>query len=244
MTRVKVCGLRDPATAIAAARAGADMIGLVFAESRRRVSPQECHDIVTALREGRREPGPATFAGPARGEVSARTWFHAWSEALDDGIARFRPLLVGVFADQPVEVVNDIAEAAGLDLVQLSGGESLEFAAAVDRPVVLVRHVAPGTDADAILQEIGPGPVALLLDTAHGNERGGTGRSFDWRVAADVALRTPVMLAGGLDAANVVEAVQMVRPWAVDVSSGVETGGAKDVEKIRAFIGAVRGVRP
>ena len=244
MTRVKICGLRDAPTAVAAARAGADMIGLVFAESRRRVSPQECHDIVAALHEGRREAGPAALAGPGPGEVSARTWFHAWSEALDDGIARYRPLVVGVFADQPVDVVNDIAEAAGLDLVQLSGGEPLEFAAAIARPVVLVRHIGPGSDASGILEDIGPGPVAVLLDTARGGERGGTGQVFDWEVAADVARRVPIVLAGGLDPGNVAEAVRTVGPWAVDVSSGVETNGSKDIEKIRAFISAAKGVRP
>ena len=80
--------------------------------------------------------------------------------------------------------------------------------------------------------------AGLLLDTANPAVLGGTGSSFDWDVAAEVAPRLPFMLAGGLTPENVAEAVERVGPWAVDVSSGVETEGTKDVEKIRAFIRA------
>ena len=82
-----------------------------------------------------------------------------------------------------------------------------------------------------------------MLDTADAAARGGTGESFDWDVAAEVAHRTPFFLAGGLTPENVAEAVRQVRPWAVDVSTGVETGGKKDIEKIRAFIRAAKGVQ-
>ena len=244
MTRVKICGLRDAAMAVEVATAGADFIGLMFAESKRRVTPQQCHDIVEAIRELRREKTPAAFDGPRRGEVSGRTWFSAWNEALDDGVARFRPLLVGVFADQPVEDVNGIAEAAGLDLVQLSGGEDDDFAARISLPVIRVIHVAEGAKPDDILDRATPGTsVGILLDTAVKGARGGSGIAFDWTVAAEAAERLPFMLAGGLTPENVADAVTQVRPWAVDVSSGVETDGVKDIEKVRAFIRAVKGVR-
>jgi phosphoribosylanthranilate isomerase len=79
-----------------------------------------------------------------------------------------------------------------------------------------------------------------LLDTHVEGALGGTGRAFDWTVAAEVARRFPIVLAGGLTPENVGEAVRRVRPWAVDVSTGVETDGVKDLAKIRAFIAAVR----
>ena len=76
MTLVKICGIRSPEVALAAAEAGADFIGLMFAESKRRVTPQECYDIVEALKAKRTTQGPeAEFDGPARGDVSARSWF-------------------------------------------------------------------------------------------------------------------------------------------------------------------------
>jgi phosphoribosylanthranilate isomerase len=244
MTRVKICGIRSPEVALEAAKAGADLIGLMFAESKRRVTPQECHDIMEAIDGIRRQPGPARFDGPAPGEVRGSSWFAAWNEAIDDAIPRWRPLLVGVFADQSQAEVNDIADAARLDLVQLSGGEDWDFARGIDRPVLRVFHVAPGATADDLLDDAVPGvPGGIMLDTASATARGGTGQAFDWSIAAEVGERVPVMLAGGLTPENVAEAVSTARPWAVDVSSGVESGGAKDIEKIRAFIRAAKGAR-
>jgi phosphoribosylanthranilate isomerase len=83
--------------------------------------------------------------------------------------------------------------------------------------------------------------VACLLDTASEAVYGGSGRTMDWTVARDVAARLPIVLAGGLTPENVSEAIGVVRPWAVDVSTGVETGGQKDGEKIGAFVRAAKG---
>ena len=252
MTLVKICGVRSPEVALAAAEAGADFVGLMFAESRRKVTPQECYDIVQALKE-KRTQGPgvppggtpnAEFDGPARGDVSARTWFGVWADAIEQAAARWRPLIVGVFADQTSDEVNDIADAAGLDLVQLSGGETQGFIERIERPVIRAIHVAQGETAFDVFDAISAGSAAgLMLDTASDTARGGTGEVFDWGVAAEVAARTPFLLAGGLSPENVAEAVAQVQPWGVDVSSGVETDGMKDVEKIRAFVRAVKGVR-
>jgi len=242
VTRIKICGLRDPETAIEAAKAGADMIGLMFAGSRRRVTPQECYDIVEAVRAERRTKDIAQFEGPARGEVSAATWFSAWNEAIDDAMFRVRPLIVGVFADQDAHEVNDIAAAAGLDLVQLSGAEGISMAREIERPVIKAVHVRESMTADDVFEAAVPGSAAgLLLDTASSAAQGGTGVVFDWDVAAGVAQRLPFLLAGGLTAENVALAVHQVEPWGVDVSTGVETDGKKDLEKIRAFIRAVKG---
>jgi len=244
MTRVKICGIRDPETAVEAAKAGADFIGMMFAESRRRVTPQECYDITEALKAGRQQHGAlAEFDGPSRGDVSGSSWYGAWNDAIEQGLMRWRPLIVGVFADQDYAEVNDIANAAGLDLVQLSGDEDTAFVSKIERPVIRVVHVAEATSAIDIYDEAAPGSAAgLMLDTG-GAVRGGSGATFDWEVAAEVSRRWPLMLAGGLTPENVGAAVAQVRPWAVDVSSGVETDGKKDIEKVRAFIRAAKGVK-
>ncbi len=242
MTRVKICGVRDAETAREAMKAGADFIGLMFAESRRQVTPQQCYDIIEAVREERRSPDVARIEGPGRGEVRGASWFGAWNEAIDDALARWRPLLVGVFADQEVEDANEIAEAAGLELIQLSGGEDEEFVRQVRPPVLKAIHVHPDTTADDVIDAARPGAAAgIMLDTGSASARGGTGETFDWAVATEVAGRLPLMLAGGLSPGNVSDAVEAVDPWAVDVSSGVETDGVKDIEKVRAFIRAAKG---
>lgn len=242
MTLIKICGLRDPAHAVAAIDAGADFIGLVFAQSRRQVTPEQCHEIVEVVASRRRAAPPVAFDAPSRGQVSARTWYPAWAEAIELSLARARPLIVGVFAGMTPDEVNDIADAARLDLVQLSGGEDNAFVRAIHRPVLRTIHVEPGHQTADITEHIVPGlAAATLLDTGGTGAPGGTGQAFDWDIAADVAARFPVMLAGGLTPENVDEAVRRVRPWAVDVSSGVETEAVKDPAKIRAFIRAAKG---
>ena len=242
MTLVKICGIREAETALETAKAGADFIGIMFAESKRRVTPQQCHDIVEAIKGGRSQAGEATFEGPVRGEVSARTWFGAWAEAIDQSATSWRPLLVGVFAGMNPDEVNDIADAAGLDLVQLSGGEDDDFVRRVHRPVLRAVHVHSGMSAEDVEDRCVPGISAgLLLDTGSAGALGGTGTTFDWSIAAQVGERKPFLLAGGLTPENVAEAIGQVRPWGVDVSTGVETGGVKDIEKIRAFIRAAKG---
>ena len=257
MTLVKICGLRDPETAIEAAKAGADFIGLVFAESKRQVTPQQCHDVIEALKEHRLAPRasrlapnpppssllpPPSFDGPQRGEVSAGSWFPAWADAIELALMRYRPLIVGVFADQSASDVNQIADAAGVDLVQLSGAEDDAFVARIERPVIRTVHIRPGMTAFDVNDAAPAGySAAVHLDSGGNDARGGTGETFDWDVAAEVAHRTPFFLAGGLAPENVAEAVRQVRPWAVDVSSGVETAGKKDIDKIRAFIRAAKG---
>jgi phosphoribosylanthranilate isomerase len=244
VTLVKIDGIRDPETALAAAEAGADFVGMIFAESKRRVTPQECYDIVQALKAKRMQGPDAEFDGPERGDVSARSWFGVWADAIEQSAARWRPLIVGVFADMRADEVNDIAEAAGLDLVQLSGGETQGYIERIERPVLRAIHVSEQDTAFDVFDAITAGSAAgLLLDTASQTVRGGTGQTFDWDVAAEVARRTPFLLAGGLTPENVAEAVAKVEPWGVDVSSGVETGGVKDIEKMRAFIRAAKGVR-
>lgn len=242
MTFVKICGNRTPADVLAAAETGADFVGMVFAKSSRQVDPDEAYAMVRAL------GGPLSgheFLMPPPSQPHVREvvseWFRHGSRVLETYLQAKRPLTVGIFADQPIEEVNEIAEEVGLDLVQLSGDETWEDCLLVTKQVIQVMHVSPLDSPSDPMTLVQPGfALALMMDTAHGPYRGGTGHIFDWEVAREVASRVPMLLAGGLNPENVGEAIRTVHPWAVDVSSGTETDGRKDYDRVRAFIRAVR----
>ena len=216
-TRIKICGVRDVATAAAAVEAGADAVGLVFVErSPRRVDVDEAHRIVRSL--------PA-FVQP-----------------------------VGLFSDAPWQQVRDLADAVGVRTIQLHGREGPGY-------IARLRHLriikALGFEAGRVAEQLDPwrsgvtNLAGILLDTppasaTHGDLTGGSGVSFDWSALADLERQDvfhtlpPRILAGGLTAENVADAIAAVKPFAVDVSSGVESErGVKDPAKIRAFCEAV-----
>jgi phosphoribosylanthranilate isomerase len=146
---------------------------------------------------------------------------------------------VGVFVDQPAEYVNGVAGLVQLGAVQLHGEESVGYAYGMNRPVV--KAVALHNDAASAVDdmEIWPERVLVLLDV-HDPRRGGTGRTIDWTAAAAVAHRRRIVLAGGLTAENVGEAIARVRPFGIDVSSGVERSpGIKDHGRLKALFEAV-----
>jgi phosphoribosylanthranilate isomerase len=144
---------------------------------------------------------------------------------------------VGVFVDWPVAEVRRIAEHVGLDAVQLHGRETVDDAAAAWTRVIK----ALARDRDPVAEAaVWPVSVTLLVDAASGDAPGGTGQLADWPAAAALARQRRVVLAGGLTAENVGEAIAVVRPYAVDVSSGIETRpGEKSVARMRAFARAV-----
>ncbi len=148
---------------------------------------------------------------------------------------------VGIFVDSTRQEMARIADHAGLDMLQLHGDDTPESVAGLPRRAIKAVQVGESFDPqDALAFE---GLVSgLLLDTRSGPSRGGTGRTFDWSLATAVRARAShLILAGGLDASNVGDAIAAVRPDAVDVSSGVESApGKKDPEKLRAFVEAVR----
>lgn len=241
MRLVKICGIREPPHALAAADAGADFIGLVFAPSRRQVSVEEAQAVARALGG---EPLPAPRAAPTEVPADAGRWFRERAREVETMLQRKRPLLVGVFVDAPPLSIDAIAMGCGLDLVQLSGHEPWEACHEITRPVIKALRVSPGASAESVLASVRAGTGHLcLLDSDVQGALGGSGQTFDWGVAAQVARRFPIVLAGGLTPENVGEAVRRVRPWAVDVSSGVETEGVKDVAKIQAFVVAAKEVQ-
>ena len=211
MTRVKICGITDKANALAAVEAGADFIGLVFAPSKRRISPAQAREIADAVKKS------STVTK-----------------------------LVGVFVNAPVFQVNEIADFCALDVIQLSGNESWEDCRKIVNPVVKAVRVDRQSSQD-ICAELSAASRLLagrrfvtLLDSRVEGTYGGTGKTFDWDLAQEVAKKFSVIVAGGLDPKNVASLIRRVAPWGVDVSSGVETGGVKDIAKMKAFIEAVR----
>lgn len=201
-TRVKICGITRTEDGLAAARLGADAIGLVFyAASPRAVDAVRAREIVS----------------------------------------RLQPFVtvVGLFVNADSDHVRDILSAVPLDLLQFHGDETPEYCTRFGRPYLKAIRVRPGVDLLQCARDYRTAR-GLLLDAYVEGARGGTGSTFDWSLIPE-SLPLPVVLSGGLDAGNVGTAVRAVRPWAVDVSSGVESAkGIKDAGKIASFMNGVR----
>lgn len=204
MTRVKICGITSVEDALAAARSGADAIGLVFYErSPRHVSIDLAAQLAAAL---------PPFVS-----------------------------VVGLFVNAEAAFVREVLASVPLDMLQFHGDESPEFCAQFSRPYLKAIRVKAGVD---LLQCAARFHAAkgLLLDAHVEGIAGGTGATFDWTLIPK-QLPLPVILSGGLDAENVAAAIKQVRPYAVDVSSGVEAGkGIKDAAKVAEFINEVKQI--
>eukprot|EP01134_Creolimax_fragrantissima_P000747 CFRG0747T1 len=239
-TRAKVCGLSSVEAALAAARAGADMCGLIFAEKSPRKVSIEMADLI--VREVKLAMGHVP--GSSVDIITDTTTKSTSSSQLDALLNIKRPLFVGVFQNQPLEFVNRVVTEANLDIVQLHGAEDSSFANEVCVPCVRVVHVSKNDKLADILEALtsaieSDNVVLTLLDTkvAGASCSGGAGVVFDWELAsAAVKSGRRLMMAGGLTPENVREAVNRVSPFAVDVSSGVETDKVKDTDKIRRFV--------
>ena len=218
MTTVKVCGITNVDDACTAVEAGADLLGLIFYPNSPRYVTLETAAFIT---------------GAVRGVYGEQS-----------------PRFVGVFVNEPAARVRALLDAIGLDLAQLHG----------DEPPATIRQLAPqafkavrprtqeqARSTLAAYRDTVPDDARLpqlLVDAYHPQQLGGTGRSADPGLACWLARRARLLLAGGLTPDNVGSAVQEIRPWGVDVSSGVELRpGIKDSARIRAFIQAVRSAQ-
>jgi anthranilate synthase/indole-3-glycerol phosphate synthase/phosphoribosylanthranilate isomerase len=239
---VKICGLTDVNEALDTARSGADLIGLIFApQSKRKVSVEVATQIVAAIKQLRADQSGDVPKLVTPKEASREALVDTWFSWLASATREHRPLVVGVFADQPLDEVNAIALAAGVDIIQLSGGEDWALIPTLSKPVLRAVHVAP--TGDALTAETLPlpsCPVGLLLDAVDPSSphlRGGTGQQIAWGRAAPLARAMPLALAGGLSAINVSAAVRTFRPRLVDVASGVELSpGKKDLTLVQQFV--------
>lgn len=150
---------------------------------------------------------------------------------------------VGVFVDSSLDDIRRAREALPSMVIQLHGNESPEFVASLDNAgVIKTLHIPHGAaESTALAADAQRFPsMTLLFDTSVRGSSGGTGVAFDWRIVAPIARDRRVIVSGGLTPENVSECVRRVRPFGVDVRSGVESGGRKDPAKMRAFIEAVR----
>jgi phosphoribosylanthranilate isomerase len=149
-------------------------------------------------------------------------------------------MMVGLFVNPTVAQVEAVLSSVGLHALQFHGEETPDFCEQFDRPYL--KAVAMNENVDLLdMSQRYQSASALLLDSAHQGQFGGTGHAFDWELA-DRAVSTKAVLAGGLNAGNVRSAIEQVNPIAVDVSSGVERQrGVKDIAKMRAFVEAARG---
>jgi len=253
---VKVCGITNPQDALVACQNGANLIGVIFApKSKRCVTVEKARAVVDAVRAFGERSASVTFPGSVMESerISPLQSLIRKARSFEE-LAR-RPMVVGVFQNQSHEFIQEMVDKCGLDLVQLHGSEGMEAANVAKCGVPAIRVVdiethPDGTGAAApdavekLLSDITTDPVAILLDTSiKGNaEGGGTGVTFDWSVAEKLQNNgLPVIIAGGLTPSNVKEAVMNVRPWGIDVSSGVEASpGIKDHDAVEKFVKGAR----
>ena len=215
MTKIKICGLQTADQAIVARDMGADFLGFVFVSGVKR-----CLQAAYARSEIER----------LKDHQSTNNFFKT----------------VGLFADQPIEFVNKTALECDLDMVQLCGSESLDYCRAIEKPIIKSVHITE-QDSEKKLEQISNRLSGLetnghlaMLDSFQEGGYGGTGKVFNWDIAKKLAAEYDFLLAGGLNSKNVASAVEEIQPWGVDVSSGIETNGNKDLLKVAAFIQSVR----
>jgi phosphoribosylanthranilate isomerase len=174
------------------------------------------------------------YITPAKaGEIAA--------EIRSDGAG---PLLVGVFVNAPLDGVRSIMEIAQIDLAQLHGDEPVSVVEQLHGRGFKALRPTSETEAEIDAEwfaPYGPNAPVLLIDAYRKDQYGGTGHVADWSIATKLAQQYPILLAGGLTPDNVADAIKQVRPWGVDVASGVECApGKKDAVKMRAFVECVR----
>ena len=223
--KVKMCGISKIETIPAVIEANPDYMGLVFAPSKRQVTVDQAKSLVKELHKqyGNRY---------SRDEVQCSNQTLIHQEFIKT---------VGIFVNETLDNLVTIATEVNLDAVQLHGDEDEAFIQSLkERTNVEVWkavQIRSAADAEAWIDSSAD---MLLFDAYHKDERGGTGEVFDWSSLDE--FERPFMLAGGIDSTNVARAIRTVRPYGIDISSGIETEGVKDDEKIKSFTNIVRTI--
>ena len=217
--KVKMCGISKVETIPAIVDAKPDYMGLVFAPSKRQVTVDQAKILVEELHRGYAKKYGSDTEHDKNGTIKT----------------------VGVFVNETVDNLVTIANEANLDAVQLHGDEDETFIQSLkERINVEVWKAVQIRSAADVEKWIDSSADMLLFDAYHKDERGGTGEVFDW--SSLDAFERPFMLAGGIDSTNVARAIRTVRPYGIDISSGIETNGVKDDEKITAFTKIVKSI--
>ena len=217
--KVKMCGISKVETIPAIVDAKPDYMGLVFAPSKRQVTVDQAKILVEELHRGYAKKYGSDTEHDKNGTIKT----------------------VGVFVNETVENLVTIANEANLDAVQLHGDEDEAFIQSLkERTNVEVWKAVQIRSAADVEKWIDSSADMILFDAYHKDERGGTGEVFDW--SSLDAFERPFMLAGGIDSTNVARAIRTVRPYGIDISSGIETNGVKDDEKIKAFTKIVNSI--
>ena len=221
--KVKMCGISKVETIPAVVEAKPDYMGLVFAQSKRQVTVDQAKILVSELHK--------QYANRYNRDVIQ------WS---NDVVQEFIKT-VGIFVNETLDNLVTIATEVNLDAVQLHGDEDEVFIQSLkERTNVEVWKAVQIRSAADAAAWIDSSADMLLFDAYHKDERGGTGEVFDWSSLDE--FERPFMLAGGIDSTNVARAIRTVRPYGIDISSGIETDGVKDDEKIKAFTNIVRTI--
>ena len=226
--KVKMCGISKVETISAIVDAKPDYMGLVFAPSKRQVTVDQAKTLVEELYK-QNVVGNNSEAEQTEPVTTLDT-------------ASFETIkTVGVFVNETIENLLKIAEEVKLDVIQLHGDEDESFIQILKEQsnVEVWKAVQVRSAADAE-KWIDSSADMLLFDAYHKDERGGTGEVFDWSSLDE--FERPFMLAGGIDSTNVARAIRTVRPYGIDISSGIETEGVKDDEKMKAFTNSVRTI--
>lgn len=256
--KVKMCGISKVETIPAVVEAKPDYMGLVFAPSKRQVTVDQAKTLVEELHKqyGNRysreevqcsndvvQDGAVISAvqeGTATGDAHEGT-LTSTENASPTLIHQEAIKTVGVFVNETLDNLVSIATEANLDVVQLHGDEDEAFIQSLkgrtNVEIWKAVQIRSAADAEAWIDSSAD---MLLFDAYHKDERGGTGEVFDWSCLDE--FERPFMLAGGIDSTNVARAIRTVLPYGIDISSGIETDGVKDDEKIKAFTNIVRTI--
>jgi phosphoribosylanthranilate isomerase len=235
MVWIKICGITNKEDALGVASLGANALGFILStDSARKIKPEKAKEIILAIKD--------------KFKKDKFTKDKFIKDKFINMQNKMGPSFVGVFVNENISKVTEIAGELDLDYIQLSGDEALDYLKKIkrhDKNIKLIKTIrVKGKDYASIftalskqMLEFKKAADFFLLDTFKDNIYGGTGESFSWELVKELSREYPLILAGGLDCENVAEAIQTVKPFGIDASSKLEISpGKKDIKKVEIFI--------